>query len=149
MRQEIISWSNTKNLLNLHHNNCMADTRSPVMGSCRHKIKCKTKINCNLATCIILITSGGFLVFTLSYHGLPILIFFLLICCWDFNSRQKSTLKNNLITQLFFSWFLQTFLQLLKMILSFLVSKSRISEGFRRDSLAKYEQVTRTSLFLL
>ncbi|KAL9984067.1 hypothetical protein ACROYT_G006323 [Oculina patagonica] len=34
----------------------------------------------------------------------------------------------------------ETFLQLLKMILSFLVSKSRISEGFRRDSLAKYEQ---------
>ena len=27
------------------------------------------------------------------------------------------------------------------MILSFLVSKSRITEGFRRDSLAKYEQV--------
>ncbi|CAH3165688.1 unnamed protein product [Porites evermanni] len=34
----------------------------------------------------------------------------------------------------------ETFLQLLKMILSFLVSKSRITEGFRRDSLAKYEQ---------
>ncbi|XP_068710137.1 golgin subfamily A member 6-like protein 26 [Montipora foliosa] len=34
----------------------------------------------------------------------------------------------------------ETFLQLLKMILSFLVSKSRITEGFRRDSLAKFEQ---------
>ena len=41
----------------------------------------------------------------------------------------------------FFFVFMQTFLQLLKMILSFLVSKSRITEGFRRDSLAKFEQV--------
>ncbi|RMX55135.1 hypothetical protein pdam_00007427 [Pocillopora damicornis] len=40
----------------------------------------------------------------------------------------------------------ETFLQLLKMILSFLVSKSRISEGFRRDSLAKYEQELRTTI---
>lgn len=34
----------------------------------------------------------------------------------------------------------ETFLQLLKMILSFLVSKSRITEVFKRDLLAKYEQ---------
>lgn len=34
----------------------------------------------------------------------------------------------------------ETFLQLLKMILSFLVSKSRITDKFKRDLLAKYEQ---------
>ena len=55
--------------------------------------------------------------------------------------------RNNLIANL--SLFLQTFLQLLKMILSFLVSKSRISEGFRRDSLAKYQQVRRTTQCIL
>ena len=46
---------------------------------------------------------------------------------------------NNIFYPIFIYY--QTFLQLLKMILSFLVSKSRITEGFRRDSLAKYEQV--------
>ena len=47
----------------------------------------------------------------------------------------------NNISHIFCMIYYQTFLQLLKMILSFLVSKSRITEGFRRDSLAKYEQV--------